>query len=160
MYSRMALMVACWGYRILFDVNGCVSTLVNVDWTKWMYFCVNEFEVGVNDSIFSGNEQQKVYNGRCHPKVFGSPTVPSWPSLNDEMFFKFPILTTVKLACKPGVVVSAIKSDWPRMRSNPWKNRVFLLNIIYFVCTIQAGFFYPAVFYLSFRAVKMLKLEL
>ena len=26
-----------------------------------MYFCVNEFEVGVNDSIFSDNEQQKVY---------------------------------------------------------------------------------------------------
>ena len=26
-----------------------------------MYFCVNEFEVGVNDSIFSGNEQQKVH---------------------------------------------------------------------------------------------------
>ena len=26
-----------------------------------MYLCVNEFEVGVNDSIFSGNEQQKVY---------------------------------------------------------------------------------------------------
>ena len=26
-----------------------------------MYFCVNEFEVGVNDSVFSGNEQQKVY---------------------------------------------------------------------------------------------------
>ena len=26
-----------------------------------MYFCVNEFVVGVNDSIFSGNEQQKVY---------------------------------------------------------------------------------------------------
>ena len=26
-----------------------------------MYFCVNEFEVGVNNSIFSGNEQQKVY---------------------------------------------------------------------------------------------------
>ena len=25
-----------------------------------MYFCVNEFEVGVNDSIFSSNEQQKV----------------------------------------------------------------------------------------------------
>ena len=24
-------------------------------------FYVNEFEVGVNDSIFSGNEQQKVY---------------------------------------------------------------------------------------------------
>ena len=26
-----------------------------------MYFCVNEFEVRVNDSIFSGHEQQKVY---------------------------------------------------------------------------------------------------
>ena len=26
-----------------------------------MYFCINEFEFGVNDSIFSGNEQQKVY---------------------------------------------------------------------------------------------------
>ena len=26
-----------------------------------MYFRVNEFEVGVIDSIFSGNEQQKVY---------------------------------------------------------------------------------------------------
>ena len=26
-----------------------------------MYFSVNEFEVGVNDSVFSGNEQQKVY---------------------------------------------------------------------------------------------------
>ena len=25
-------------------------------------FCVNEFGVGVNDSIFSGNEQQKVYD--------------------------------------------------------------------------------------------------
>ena len=27
-----------------------------------MYFRVNEFEVGVNDSIFSGNKQQKVYH--------------------------------------------------------------------------------------------------
>ena len=26
-----------------------------------MYFRVNEFEVGVNDGIFSGNEQRKVY---------------------------------------------------------------------------------------------------
>ena len=26
-----------------------------------MHFCVNEFEVGVNESIFSGNEHQKVY---------------------------------------------------------------------------------------------------
>ena len=30
-----------------------------------MYFCVNEFEVGVNDSTFSGNEQQKVYIDDC-----------------------------------------------------------------------------------------------
>ena len=43
-----------------FDANDCVSTLVNVDWIKWMYFCVNGFEAGVNDSIFSDNEQQKV----------------------------------------------------------------------------------------------------
>ena len=26
-----------------------------------MYFCVNEFEVGVIDSIISGNKQQKVH---------------------------------------------------------------------------------------------------
>ena len=37
-------MVVCWCFRVPFDAN----------------FCVNEFEVGVNDSIFSGNEQQKV----------------------------------------------------------------------------------------------------
>ena len=35
---------------------------MNVDWIKWIYFCVNEFEVGVKDSIFSGNERQKVWN--------------------------------------------------------------------------------------------------
>ena len=40
--------------------SNCVSTLVNVDWIKWKYFCVNKFEVGVNDSILSGSEQQKV----------------------------------------------------------------------------------------------------
>ena len=27
---------------------------------KWMHFRVYEFEVGVNDSIFSGNEEEKV----------------------------------------------------------------------------------------------------
>ena len=26
-----------------------------------MYFWVNEFEVGINESVFSDNEQQKVY---------------------------------------------------------------------------------------------------
>ena len=60
MYTRMVLMVVCWRYEMPFDANGCVSTLVNVDWIKWMYFGVNEFEVRVDDSIFSGNEQQKV----------------------------------------------------------------------------------------------------
>ena len=40
-----------------FDANGCVSTLVNDDWIKWVYFCNNKFQVGVNDSISSGNEQ-------------------------------------------------------------------------------------------------------
>ena len=45
MYSRILLMVVCWRYGMPFDANGCVSTLVNVDRIKWMYFCVNEFEV-------------------------------------------------------------------------------------------------------------------
>ena len=39
--------VVCWRYRMPFDTNGCISTLMNV-------------EVGVNDSTFYGNEQQKV----------------------------------------------------------------------------------------------------
>ena len=60
MYSRMMLMVVCWSYGMPFDVNGCVSTLMNVDWIKWMYFCVSEFEVGVNNSMIPGNEQQKM----------------------------------------------------------------------------------------------------
>ena len=60
MYSRMVLMVVRWRDGMAFDANGYVCTLVNVDWIKWMYFCVNECEVGVNDSIFSGNEHQKV----------------------------------------------------------------------------------------------------
>ena len=59
MCGGMVLMVVCWRYRMPVDANGYVSTLVNVDWTKSMYFRVNEFEVGVNDNIFSGNEQQK-----------------------------------------------------------------------------------------------------
>ena len=61
MYSRIVLMVVCRRYEMPFDANDCVSTLMNVDWIKWMYFCVNEFDIGVNDSIFSGDEQQKVY---------------------------------------------------------------------------------------------------
>ena len=66
-----------------FDANVCVSTLMNVTFLEKMLIesdkrvnecllnkmnvflvcmneCINEFEVGVNDSIFSGNEQQKV----------------------------------------------------------------------------------------------------
>ena len=29
-YSRVVLMVVCWHYRMPFDANGCISTLVNV----------------------------------------------------------------------------------------------------------------------------------
>ena len=36
------------------------KALMSVDSLKLMYFRVYEFEVGVNDSIFSGNEPQKV----------------------------------------------------------------------------------------------------
>ena len=61
MNTRMVLMVICWHYVVPFDENSCVSTLVNVDWIKWMYFCINEFEVGINNCIFSSNKQQKVY---------------------------------------------------------------------------------------------------
>ena len=53
----MVLMVICLRYGMPFEWNGCVSTLVNVGWIKWIYFCI---KVGVNDGIFSGNEQQKV----------------------------------------------------------------------------------------------------
>ena len=31
MYCRMVLMVVCWRYKMPYDVNDCVSTLVNVD---------------------------------------------------------------------------------------------------------------------------------
>ena len=65
MYSRVVLMVVCRRYGMPFGTNGCVSTLMNVDWIKWVYFCLNEFEVGVNDSIVFGNEQQKVYIKVC-----------------------------------------------------------------------------------------------
>ena len=38
-----------------------------------MYFSDNEFEVGVNNSIFSGNEQQKVWmTYDCLSRVTGS----------------------------------------------------------------------------------------
>ena len=57
----MVLMVVCLQDGMPFDANGCVPILMNVDQIKWTYFCVREFEVGINDSIFSGNEQQKVY---------------------------------------------------------------------------------------------------
>ena len=40
------------------------EALMNIDWIKWMSFCVNEFVVGVNDSIFPDNEQLKVYYNR------------------------------------------------------------------------------------------------
>ena len=60
MCSRMVLMVVCCRYAMPFDANGGVSMLVNVNWIKWMYFCLNECEVGANYSMFSGNEQQKV----------------------------------------------------------------------------------------------------
>ena len=69
-YSRMVLMVVCCRYRMPYDANGCVSTQMNVTfYAKKLLIesyrsvnecCVNEFGVGVNDSIFSGNEQQKV----------------------------------------------------------------------------------------------------
>ena len=60
MYSRIMLTVISSHCRMSFNGNGCVSTLININWIKWMYFCVNEFQSGVNDSISSGNEPRKV----------------------------------------------------------------------------------------------------
>ena len=56
----MVLMVVRKPYGMPFDANGWVSTLMNVDWIKWMNFCINKFEMGVNNSTFSGSEQQNV----------------------------------------------------------------------------------------------------
>ena len=36
------------------------KALMSDDSLKWMYFCLNEFEVRANDRRFSGNEQEKV----------------------------------------------------------------------------------------------------
>ena len=61
-------MVVSWRYRMLFNADGGVSTLMNVDWIKLMCFRVNEFAVGVHGSRFSGNKQQKVYyTFKLHP---------------------------------------------------------------------------------------------
>ena len=50
-----------------------------------MYFCLNEFEVSVNDSIFSGNEQQKVISNGSQTNCgcFFYPNVVSHPILAD-----------------------------------------------------------------------------
>ena len=53
-----------------------------------MYFRVNEFEVGVNDSIFCSNEQQKVYNALLIPDNFISTL--------HEKFLK-PLITLTKV---------------------------------------------------------------
>ena len=62
MYSGMVLMVVCCRYRMPFDTNGCVSTLMNVilyaktsnehdksvmriDLLRWLYFRVSELKL-------------------------------------------------------------------------------------------------------------------
>ena len=85
MYSIMVLIVVCWRYRMPLDANGCVSTLRNITFIARMFIerdksvnecrfnkmnvCVQEFEVSVNDNVFSGNYQKKVYKSRvlCRP---------------------------------------------------------------------------------------------
>ena len=61
MYSRMKLMIVCWRYGIPFNANSCVPTPMNVGLNKMNIFLhYYVFEIDVNDSIFSNNEQQKV----------------------------------------------------------------------------------------------------
>ena len=71
MYTRMVLMVVFLRYRMPFDAHWRVSmlmkklidvtkTLMKINWLKWMHLSVSEYEVGVNDGTFSGNEHQAV----------------------------------------------------------------------------------------------------
>ena len=43
-----------------------------------MYFCINKFEVGINDSMFSGNEQQNVYYGYTKVTAMQPTSNVSW----------------------------------------------------------------------------------
>ena len=59
-----------------------------------MYFCVTEFEVGINDSIFSGNEQQMVYIiGRLQSSM--GQTAKITVTNSDKHFDVYPIHNTV-----------------------------------------------------------------
>ena len=51
----MVLMVICWSYRTLFDANGCLLYANECRLNKMNVFLPPEFEVGVNDRIFSSN---------------------------------------------------------------------------------------------------------
>ena len=56
-----------------------------------MYFCANDFEVGVNDRAFSGNEQQRVYwtRGTIQFNLMNSErcTQKQWSSLAEISIF-------------------------------------------------------------------------
>ena len=49
-----------------------------------MYFCINELKVGVNDRIYSGNEQQKVYCWYCYCYYYHIQT--GVPGINKGLF--------------------------------------------------------------------------
>ena len=90
----MVSVVICWHYEMPFDTNGHVSMLMNVNWIKWMDFCI-EFAVGVNDSIFSGNEQQKVYIYLFYPTRGFIHSVYQSTWCFENLFFKLFILSFV-----------------------------------------------------------------
>ena len=81
MNSRMVLMVACWRYRISFSANGCVSTLVNVDWIKWTYFRANEFQVGVMTVYFLVMNSERCILHNAHVIVNYQPSGLLFPRL-------------------------------------------------------------------------------
>ena len=65
---------------------------MNVNWIKWsMKIEYDEFEVGVNDSIFSCNEQQEVYmvfldlNSRYPFETLSASKQKKWTSALAEM---------------------------------------------------------------------------
>ena len=60
---------------------------MSINLLKWMYFRINEFKVRVYDSIFSGNEQLKMYNVLDHSGLTNTLCYYSMVAQNYIQFF-------------------------------------------------------------------------
>ena len=117
------VLVVCRCYRMLFDANGCVSPLVNVDWIKWMFFCVNDFKVVVNDSTFSDNEHKSciiadhLWDRECWSFLETQPHVEeTWGMVSKRFHIYLPLVETFgdELAWwLPSLIIrNLIHSNW------------------------------------------------